>query len=255
MLQLAEVLSKVGFDTEGRRETFDSLFNTLSQSSCPCIVHLVAPDHFVVVCAIERDRVHLFDGSGIRTAWPRGIFYGKWGREVLWVRRRAGTESLPVPLPGNHDVAPAIQFERLMVDKGSVPATGRPVPFVYPFRNVGNADLLIADVRVGCKCLDAKAPKERIRPGERGAIELLYHLQPRSGPFCYNAAVMTNDPRIPTVLLHAAGFTGTELNIQLWICLVPGYLPSENFARVSGRQALPHHWHRARRRAPELSIP
>ncbi|NQT16288.1 MAG: DUF1573 domain-containing protein [Planctomycetes bacterium] len=210
MLQVADALRKIGLEAVGRRETWE----TLSSGGFPCIVHLTDPDHFVVVSGVEEDHVHLFDGSGRRTTRSRKALETRWGGEALFVRRPPGTGRLPAFLSEPSEPAPAIQFDRLLLDKGTVPAVAEPVGFLFPFRNLGSADLIVRRVRADCKCVDTEHPEEPIPPGGEGVVKLVYHVEAKKGPFQHRAVVETNDSQIPHVVLIASGWSGVEVRIN-----------------------------------------
>lgn len=209
MLELAEVLGKIGFDTEGRRETFE----TMATGGFPCIAHLEDPDHFIVISGVERDRIHLFDGRGRRTTRPANAFQSHWSGKVLYVRREPSGGPLPAFAPQASQPGPRIQFDTLFVDKGDVPATGEPVPFVYPFRNVGDVDLVIGEIHPSCKCIKAEKPEGPVPPTGEGTIRLFYYVEARGGSFYHNALLETNDLRAPLVKLKAAGNANTGVTV------------------------------------------
>jgi len=202
MLELAQVFEQIGLETEGRRETLEGL----ADASSPCIAHMTNP--FVVVAGVEKDRVHVFDGQGRRRTRSVKTFQAQWGGEVLCVRRKPGGGPL-APQPAVP--SPRIRFDTLLIDKGDIPATSQPAPYVYRFRNLGNADLVIEEVKSGCTCLKVEKPAGPIAPGGEGRITLLYHVTPAKGPFVYATVVRTNDAQLPQVSLQAAGNTDTEV--------------------------------------------
>ncbi len=210
MKQMADILKTIGFETEGHRETLASLEN----QTFPCIAHLTDPDHFVVVSAVDAKDVHLFDGSGRRTARLRESFEKQWSGGILFVKKPAETKRLPAFLSQLRKNVPAIQFDSLLRDLGTVPTLGEPILFHYTFRNLGDADLVIEKVRPDCSCIEVQKPEKPIPPGAIGKIELAYHVQPQSGSFSHEVAVQTNDPQIPVIVLAASGWAGVELNIQ-----------------------------------------
>lgn len=210
MLELAEVLQKIGFETEGRNETLE----TLTAGSFPCIAHLLQPSHFIVVSGIEGGRVHLFDGAGRRRTGRLEVFQTKWSGNVLWVRRRPDGGPLPAYARSSNRTGPCVQFDRLLIDRGNVPLVGEPVVFTYPFRNLGNSDLLIEEIDTNCRCLESKKPEKPIPPGGEGSIRLLYSVIPRSGSFDHMAVVQTNDPDFALIRLRASGNTDMGVSVR-----------------------------------------
>ncbi|MDR1385561.1 MAG: DUF1573 domain-containing protein [Planctomycetaceae bacterium] len=216
MLQISEVFQQIGFQTEGRQETL----NTLEKLSFPFIAHLKNPDHYVVVSAIDKKYVHVFDGNGRRTARERSAFEKIWSGHLLLVHKPANANRLPAFLPKPNSSSPSVIFDCLIRDLGTVPVVGKPVAFHYSLRNVGNADLIIEDVRPDCSCIKHTKPDKPIKPGEEGIIELSYHVQPQTGQFSHDVIVKTNDPQIPVVVFTASGWSGVEVKVnphQIWL--------------------------------------
>jgi len=210
LLQLAEVFEKIGIGTEGRRETFERI----AAGGLPCIARLRNPDHFVVVSVVEKDRVHVFDGCGHKRAMPAEAFRERWGGEILCLGPRLNDGPLPAYIPRASHRAPCIEFETLLVDKGTLPAVEKPVVFRYPFRNTGLADLVIEEVHADCECIETQKPQRAIPPGGQSAIELLYTVDRRRSAFFHSAVVATNDSRVPKILLTAAGYNPIHISIE-----------------------------------------
>jgi hypothetical protein len=109
---------------------------------------------------------------------------------------------------------PQILFDQLTIDKGDIPAIGEPTEFVFSIRNLGKSDLVIEDIKVSCGCLKSEKPSAPISSGKSDVIKLFYSVQPQRGVFTQTAAVKTNDPDNPVVVLSACGFTGVEVRIE-----------------------------------------
>ena len=210
MGQVSEVLHTIGFETEGRKENLGSL----SAGVFPCIAHLSNPNHFVVISAIDSQYVHLFDGSGQRTARERVLFEKQWSGHVIFVKRNVENKRLPIFLPPHPNNAPIAQFNSLICDLGTVPAIGEPVTFHYTLWNLGQTDLTIEKILPDCSCIKANKTEEPIKSGEAGRIVLDYHVQPHAGPFSHEVVVQTNDPLIPQITLTASGWSGVEVKVQ-----------------------------------------
>jgi hypothetical protein len=154
MLQMSDVLQEIGFQTEGRQETL----NTIDKITFPFIAHLKNPNHYVVVSAIDKKYVHVFDGNGLRTARERGSFEKDWSGHLLLVHKPSSATRLPAFLPNPDKNNPSVVFDCLIRDLGTVPVVGKPVTFHYSLRNVGNADLIIEEIRPDCYCIKHKKP-------------------------------------------------------------------------------------------------
>lgn len=109
---------------------------------------------------------------------------------------------------------PRIQFDHLVLDQGSVYATGEPVRFAFSFDNLGDRELIVESVHPSCACLEADYPREPILPGGKGKIVFAYNPGNTGGPFLHEAIVKTNDPTSSTVRLRASGYVSTDVKIS-----------------------------------------
>jgi hypothetical protein len=207
LAQVVETLAKIGIDAEGYRDDWE----TLSKQHFPCIVHLEKPEHYIVVSGMEPERgyIHIFDDAGNRTRQRRDTFEKRWTGYSLHIKKNA-----EFFVSKSKKDKPRILFDHLILDKGDIPAVGEPTEFVFPIRNIGNSNLVIEDVKVNCGCLKSEKPTEPISPGESGVIKLFYSVEPKRGVFTQTAAVKTNAPDNPVVVLSACGFTGVEVRIE-----------------------------------------
>ncbi len=222
MEQIDGILHEIGFETEGRSETFEHLRSGLF----PRIAHFTKPDHFVVVSAVDDRYVHIFDENGRRTALERAAFENRWSGSSLAVHKPEGAPPLPLFWPLPNQPAPCVQFDSLTCDLGTVPVAGEPIAFAYSFRNVGNESLVIEKIHPGCSCIESQKTEGEIQPGEKGEIKLQYQVQANTGPFFHEIYVQTNDPRVPVFTLTASGWSGVEVLVQplqvLWNDAVDG---------------------------------
>lgn len=61
---------------------------------------------------------------------------------------------------------------------------------VFEFTNTGDAPLIITEVKSSCGCTVPSKPKDPIKPGETGKIEVKYNMNP--GPIRKTITVMSN---------------------------------------------------------------
>jgi len=209
MKDLLEFFSLVGLGADARLETFEELIT----GRLPAVAHM-NPDHFLVVVGADDEHVFLFDGQGRRQVWTLKDFRERWTRRTLTVWRQNDTRPLPAFLPRPTHAAPRIQFDTLLIDKGEIPSTGEPVEFVFPFRNLGTADLIIERVRAGCPCMESEKPKQAVPPGGAGEIRLKYSVEKGKGSFVHLAYVATNDPRFPLMKLAACGNATKTVRVE-----------------------------------------
>lgn len=78
------------------------------------------------------------------------------------------------------EALPEFEFVEEAYDFGEV-SQGEKVTKVFTFRNIGNADLLIADAKGSCGCTVPEFPKEPIAPGEEGIIKVVFDSNGKKG--------------------------------------------------------------------------
>lgn len=83
-----------------------------------------------------------------------------------------------------------IEFKSETIDYGEI-MKGSDGLRVFEFTNVGDAPLIIEDVKSSCGCTVPKKPKDPIMPGETGEIEVKYNTN-RPGPIRKTVTVYSN---------------------------------------------------------------
>lgn len=78
------------------------------------------------------------------------------------------------------DNLPFFEFEEEVKDFGKI-TQGESVKTVFKFRNVGKSNLIISSAQGSCGCTVPQWPKEPIKPGERGEIEVVFNSEGKSG--------------------------------------------------------------------------
>ncbi|RLD24635.1 MAG: hypothetical protein DRI70_08065 [Bacteroidetes bacterium] len=69
-----------------------------------------------------------------------------------------------------------IEFKTGTIDYGQI-AKGSDGVRVFEFTNIGNADLIIQDVKSSCGCTVPEKPKDPVAPGKTGVIKVKYDTQ------------------------------------------------------------------------------
>jgi hypothetical protein len=211
LLEITEALKSLAIAVEGRNDTLESL----GSRGYPCILHLRQPDHFVVLSNIdERGRLHIYDGDGRRTMWSPNSLKSKFSGKIVYVMRDMGHELNHGSTTTDNVVSPRALFKTLLVDRGSVASSSGAIAFIYPFRNAGNSDLRIVDVRPDCGCIRVEAPTKPLLPNESDEIRLFYHVSSQKGPFTHHAVIETNDPLNAEIPIAASGYNGAEVSIN-----------------------------------------
>jgi len=121
---------------------------------------------------------------------------------------------------------PKIQFEQLDHDFGDAEA-GQELEHAFPFRNIGEGDLVISNVLTSCGCTAAPVSGERIPPGETGEIRATFDTRGFQGAVKKALTVESNDPENRLVRLTIGGQVLSEVAVH------PRYLNWERFGRDS----------------------
>ncbi|MGA8855136.1 MAG: DUF1573 domain-containing protein [Christiangramia sp.] len=100
-----------------------------------------------------------------------------------------------------------IEFKSETIDYGEI-KKGSDGVRVFEFTNVGDAPLVIEDVKSSCGCTVPKKPEEAILPGETGKIEVKYDTK-RVGPIRKTVTVYSNADE-PTKALKIKGLVKDE---------------------------------------------
>ena len=95
-----------------------------------------------------------------------------------------------------------IEFKSETIDYGEI-AKGSDGVRVFEFVNMGEAPLVISDVKSSCGCTLPKKPDAPILPGETGEIQVKYDTN-RVGPI-RKAITVTSNADTPTKVLKIKG--------------------------------------------------
>jgi len=85
---------------------------------------------------------------------------------------------------------PKIEFKEETIDYGTVTKGDDSGLRVFEFKNIGDAPLIISDVKSSCGCTVPTKPQEPIMPGKTGKIEVQYNMNP--GPISKTITVQSN---------------------------------------------------------------
>ncbi len=100
------------------------------------------------------------------------------------------------------DAQPEFKFQSETHDFGKI-TQGKPVSFEFKFTNIGDAPLIISNVKPACGCTIADFTKTPIKKGESGMIKLTYSAA-GMGTFSKTATVESNS-KTPTKYLYIKG--------------------------------------------------
>lgn len=87
----------------------------------------------------------------------------------------------PVSATGNQKgKLPVYEFQDTIHDFGKI-VDGEKVSYAFRFKNVGNGELLIRAANGSCGCTVPEWPKNPIKPGESGIINVTFNSEGREG--------------------------------------------------------------------------
>lgn len=99
---------------------------------------------------------------------------------------------------------PIMTFEKESYDFGKI-TQGEKVAHTYFFTNTGKSDLIITSAKGSCGCTVPEYPKKPIAPGEKGAIEVVFDSEGKSGKQHKTVTILANTQPATTVI----AITGT----------------------------------------------
>lgn len=94
---------------------------------------------------------------------------------------------------------PVIEFEEAVIDFGEI-SQGEKVKRMYRFTNVGESDLIISDAKGSCGCTVPRWPKQPIRPGQSGDIEVVFDSNGKQGRQHKTVTLIANTKPNTTVI-------------------------------------------------------
>lgn len=105
--------------------------------------------------------------------------------------------------PDNKQSLPVITFEKDFHDFGKL-ISGEKVTYSFQFKNSGKSMLLISDVSSSCGCTVPNFPKQPIKPGESGTIDVSFDSEGRHGLQSKSITVFSNcQPPVTTLRIQS----------------------------------------------------
>jgi hypothetical protein len=94
----------------------------------------------------------------------------------------ASVVNIPNSASGDNSLGelPKIEFQQTEHDFGKV-IQGEKVSYSFKFKNSGNSDLVIAKVSTSCGCTASDYPRNPLKPGEEGTIEVSFDSEGKQG--------------------------------------------------------------------------
>ena len=81
---------------------------------------------------------------------------------------------------GDKSELPTMEFVEKVIEFGTI-SQGEKVKKRFRFKNTGSSNLIISDAKGSCGCTVPLWPKQPIRPGQEGEIEVVFDSNGKSG--------------------------------------------------------------------------
>lgn len=131
--------------------------------------------------------------------------------------KEVDTDLITNPATASGDVdtenAPAFTWESETHDFGTI-TQGEKTSFSYKFTNTGKSDLIISSARGSCGCTVPDYPKNPIKPGESGKIDVVFDSEGKSGRTQKSVTIVANTYPATTVLQVTGEIVAPEANLQ-----------------------------------------
>lgn len=193
MSALCDAAKAKGLQAEGMKISLDEL----AVFSGVAIAHLWN-NHFVVVEAKGKNKFEITDYPRKPLLVPGEDFKKSYSGFALLVARDAGS------FPKSESHGPDIRFVEFVHDFGFT-NEGSPVIYDVKYRNVGNEELIISEVKPSCGSCMVLSFDKNVPPGGEGEIKAIMDTVKRQGAVGIGVAVSSNDPVTPIVQLALAG--------------------------------------------------
>ena len=89
------------------------------------------------------------------------------------------------------DIVPVFQFDNESHDFGTI-IEGEKISFAFRFKNVGKGDLVIRAAQGSCGCTVPEYPKEPVKPGNGGIINVTFNSEGKEGHQEKTVTVISN---------------------------------------------------------------
>jgi hypothetical protein len=113
----------------------------------------------------------------------------------------ASVVNIPNSASGSYDKSalPKMEFAQVEHDFGKI-IQGEKVTYSFKFKNTGNSDLVIAKVSATCGCTASDYPRDPVKPGEEGVIEVSFDSSGKQGFQSKDLTVAANTQPSNTIL-------------------------------------------------------
>lgn len=94
---------------------------------------------------------------------------------------------------------PAFEFQETNYDFGTI-NSGAEVVHAFKFKNIGDADLVISQVKGSCGCTSPEYPDKPIAPGDEGEIKVTFRSAGMGGQIAKDITILANTTPTTKVL-------------------------------------------------------
>jgi hypothetical protein len=109
---------------------------------------------------------------------------------------------------------PAFEFEEEVIDFGQI-SQGEKVKQRFRFKNVGKSDLIISDAKGSCGCTVPAWPRQPIRPGQEGEIEVVFDSNGKQGRQNKTVTLVANTvPKTKVIAINGEVLVPEQTNEQ-----------------------------------------
>ncbi|RJP63768.1 MAG: DUF1573 domain-containing protein [Ignavibacteriales bacterium] len=171
------------------------------RAGCGCTV--VKPEKTSLLPG-ENTKIYVtFDSKGRKGHQQKYVYVTSNDKEKPELRL-SFTADIELPETGVKPEGPRIQFVYSNHDFGII-EEGKVVEWTASFKNAGNSDLVIKDVKSSCGCTAAVLSGKTIKPGESGNLKIEFDSNNKNGKISKTVTLYTNDiitPN-PTIVISA----------------------------------------------------
>ena len=120
-----------------------------------------------------------------------GMLFASCGEEKTELSTDIVTNDATAEEGASATAMPKMKFEKDLFDFGKI-SQGEKVSFSYTFTNTGDADLVITSAQGSCGCTVPTWPKEPIKAGETGKIDVVFDSNGKSGKQHKKVTIVAN---------------------------------------------------------------
>ena len=161
--------------------------------------------------AVKPDKSHLKPGEGttIKVSFNSTNRKGKQSKSVYVLTNDPETPEVRLSFTANiiekkveeeKSSSSLLKFDKYQHNFGRV-TEGEVVEWNVGFKNVGNKQLNIKDVKSSCGCTAAVLSNKSLKPGENGELNIKFDTKDRSGKITRTVTVLSDDPEQPNQII------------------------------------------------------